>query len=97
MQESIPEWKWFEEGLLNEVNVVASAPLVSDPKMKIESLFDDNNEFKFQGFKPVPWRVFMKQNKDDPIGEEDLGDKDEENQDSSSSSSDEEEWKGTEE
>jgi len=54
MQESIPEWKRFEEGLLKEVNVVATAPLVTDPKTKIESLFDDNNEFKFQGFKPVP-------------------------------------------
>lgn len=73
------------------MNVVTSAPLVSDPKMKIESLFDDNNEFKFKGFKPVPKRVFLKQNKDDPIGEDDTGDKEDEDSGSSSSSSDEEE------
>lgn len=59
--------------------------------MKIESLFDDNNEFKFKGFKPVPKRVFLKQNKDDPIGEDDTGDKEDEDSGSSSSSSDEEE------
>lgn len=70
---------------------MTSAPLVSDPKMKIESLFDDNNEFKFKGFKPVPKRVFLKQNKDDPIGEDDTGDKEDEDSGSSSSSSDEEE------
>ena len=73
------------------MNVVTSAPLVSDPKMKIESLFDDNNEFKFKGFKPVPKRVFLKQNKDDPIGEDDTGDKEDEDSGSSSSSSDEDE------
>lgn len=73
------------------MNVLTSAPLVSDPKMKIESLFDDNNEFKFKGFKPVPKRVFLKQNKDDPIGEDDTGDKEDEDSGSSSSSSDEEE------
>lgn len=78
MQESIPEWRNFEDGMLKDMNEVTSTPLVKDPKLKIESLFDDNNEFKFHGFKPVPRWVFLKQNKDDPIGEEDNGDKDEE-------------------
>lgn len=79
MLDSIPEWKSFEDGMLQTINEVLTTPLVKDPKTKIESLFDDNNEFKFTGFKPVPWWVFLKQNKDDPIGEDDNGEKDDEN------------------
>jgi hypothetical protein len=54
MLDSIPEWKSFEDGMLQTINEVLTTPLVKDPKTKIESLFDDNNEFKFTGFKPVP-------------------------------------------
>jgi len=61
MKESIPEWKQFEEGFLKLKNDELITPLGGkDPKLKIESLFDENNEFKFQGFKQVPKRVFKK-------------------------------------
>ncbi len=99
MQDSIPEWKQFEDGMLKDVNEITSNPLVKDPKIKIESLFDDEGTgFKFQGFKPVPWRVFLKKDKNDLIGEEDnevKGEEEEEEEEkksesSSSSSSNEE-------
>ena len=48
MKESIPEWKIFEEGFLKQKNDELITPLGGkDPKIKIESLFDENNEFKF--------------------------------------------------
>lgn len=58
MKESMPEWKLFEEGYLKQKNDEVATPLVVDPKIKIESLFEKDAEFKFQGFKPVPKRVF---------------------------------------
>ena len=48
MKESIPEWKQFEEGYLKAKNDELVAPLGGkDPKLKIESLFDENDNFKF--------------------------------------------------
>ena len=78
MKESIPEWKLFEEGYLKQKNDDLTEPLGGkNPKLQIESLFDENDQFKFQGFKPVPKRVFWKQNEDDPSGEEQGPDEDE--------------------
>jgi len=55
MKESIPEWKLFEEGYLKQKNDDLTEPLGGkNPKLQIESLFDENDQFKFQGFKPVP-------------------------------------------
>jgi len=61
MKESIPEWKLFEEGYLKQKNDDLTEPLGGkNPKLQIESLFDENDQFKFQGFKPVPKWIFWK-------------------------------------
>ena len=48
MKESIPEWKMFEEGYLKQKNDELLEPLGGkNPKLQIESLFDENDQFKF--------------------------------------------------
>ena len=52
MIDSTPEWASFESQVLTSENELAKQPLGGkDPRMKIESLFDDDQGGMFKGFK----------------------------------------------
>jgi hypothetical protein len=52
MIDSTPEWSAFQEKVLSIENEALKQPLGGkDPRMKIESLFDDNDGGMFKGFK----------------------------------------------
>lgn len=77
--ESTPEWATFEKEVLNVEKEKQTGPLCTDPRMRIDSLFEGEFMSTLKDMKPVPKSVFKKQGEDDLIGEDDDDDDDPDN------------------